>query len=760
MLILLCLTVLTAAIYARAVTLDFLAYDDGEYVTQNGYITGGLTAAGFKWVFTSPHGSNFHPLTGISHMLDCQWFHDDPSGHHLVNVVLHVANTLLLYTALWFMTRRLWCAAFVAALFALHPQHVESVAWISERKDVLSGCFGFITIIAYARYAQHGGIGKYLVTALALALGLMAKPMLVTWPCLLLLLDVWPLRRVKALQPQPSVADAAADQPPTCAPRSIGWLLLEKLPLFALAAFASVMTIIMQGKTLAIAPTDVIPMTARYINAIMSYVRYLGRTIWPDDLAAMYPHPFHPGGTPWANVWVIIAAVALIITTVTVLILWRRRPYLAVGWLWYLGTLVPVIGIVQVGSQAMADRFTYLPIIGIYIAATWCIADLLRPHLKTRAVRSTTAAIAALIILACATLTWSQIGVWKSDITLFTHNIRVIDNAGLAHINLGNAYRRRAEDLLEKRDTQSAYESLDKAVEQFQFVFRIVPNRLTYREMMFDALVRRGRLDEAREVLVDGLLISAPDLVEHNRRPRQSLYIKLKGVFNRPEWVRQAVQKVEQSLEANPNHTDVQFDLATFLANEGQSDNAIHHLQTLLSLDDTHGLAHHNLSKLMSRQGRLPPALAHAQKAVQLLPDEAWPALQLGKTLAAANQLNDAIPHFHRAQQLEPDTNKLINEIAWILATHPGARPQHISTALALAERACEQTNYANALCLRTLAAVHAAAGRTDKAVRIATAAIQIAKKDRQHALVQQLTTQLQQYRWGNPYREAPGPGR
>jgi protein O-mannosyl-transferase len=454
------LVALVLLVYGRTAGFDFLMWDDDVYVTQNPIVQRGLTVEGLRWVFTHEHGANWHPVTGLSHMLDCELFGLSPAGPHLVNVGLHALNTLLLLGLLcsaagaWGARRAptegaglpedpglaaggqaetsarsglgeptcspgAWRASVLcAALFALHPLHVESVAWISERKDVLSAAFGLGALWAWVVWTRRGGIGRYLGAVVLYALGLMAKPMLVTLPFAMLLLDAWPLGRLRG---------------------AVGRRVVEKLPFLALSAAVSLATFVMQRSSDAMWTPDELPYGVRIANAVVSYVRYLGKTVWPVDLAAFYPHPGFIGGKPLTTPEVAGAAIVLVV--LSGLVFGVRRGYATVGWLWFVGMLVPVIGIVQVGAQAMADRYTYLPLIGIFLAAAFGLEEVVERVGRARpGVRPVASAAAALVVAACAVRSWVQVGVWRDTITLLEHSLAVAPGSPLVHTNLGNAY--------------------------------------------------------------------------------------------------------------------------------------------------------------------------------------------------------------------------------------------------------------------------------------------------------------------------------
>jgi tetratricopeptide (TPR) repeat protein len=441
------LALLTLAAYLPALHNGFVNLDDGFYVTGNPQVQKGITRASAAWALTANVANNWHPLTLLSHQLDCQLFGLDPAGHHATSLLLHLANTLLLFAVLRGMTGALWRSAAVAALFAVHPAHVESVAWVAERKDVLSALFWILAMAAWTGYARRPSPGRYLLAALMMILGLMAKPMVVTLPFALLLLDVWPLER-----------------------HGLGWrrLIAEKLPLLALSAAASLVTLRYQRTSLA--PLDLVPWSLRLANAAVSYAAYLGKLLLPRNLAVFYPIPL--AIPAWQ-----VAAATVLLAALTALAVWkaRRAPWLLVGWLWFLGTLVPVIGLVQVGRQAMADRYTYIPSIGLFVAIVWGIAALAR---ERRAILSMAAAAA---ILALAAGTWMQAGYWRDSVALYRHALAVTRGNYVAHVGLAKA-------LTAKRDWTGA-------AEQYRAALALRPG-LTEARAGLAAVLRAGDLEE------------------------------------------------------------------------------------------------------------------------------------------------------------------------------------------------------------------------------------------------------------------------
>ena len=558
----------TLLVFSRTFGNAFISYDDPEYVTRNAHVQGGLSWAGARWAFVSGEAANWHPLTWISHQADWQIFGDRPWGHHATNVLWHALNAVIAFLALRRLTGVFWASAFCAALFAWHPLRVESVAWVAERKDVLSGFFGLLTLWAYAIYVERrtgrgGGAWKFYGIALAtFAGGLMAKPMLVTLPAVLLLLDFWPLRRMS-----PSI-------------------LLEKVTFFLLSAASAVTTYVVQhkGGAMSLAPNVI----DRCANAVVSVVRYLGKFFWPVDLAVLYPHPGH-----WPHVATVGASVLLVAILVVAWRERRRRPWLLTGCLWLFGMLVPVIGLVQVGFQAMADRYTYLPTIGAEMALVWT----LREWLATEAARKVGIAAAVAILVACAGRTWNQIGYWKDSRTLLEHALAVTQNNYVVHNKLGMV------------------------------------------------AVREHRLDEARTHFERALEIH-PDDAE--------ICSNLGNVLGDLGRSSDAIAYFERAVRLNPHATDIQVNLANAYLRAGRNERAILTFEQALRLDPHLVAAHGNLSDALERVGRLPEAIAHLKEALRLRPESAPAHTQLATLLLEAGRTEEAIRECETALQLDP----------------------------------------------------------------------------------------------------------
>ena len=472
------LAALSWLVFGQTLWHDFINYDDPRYVYENTKITDGLSISGIAWAFTHIHSMNWHPLTTISHMLDCQLYGLKAGGHHFTNVLLHIVAAVLLFLVLLQMTGgpsqtgSIWRSAFVAAVFAIHPLRVESVAWIAERKDVLSGVFFMLTLLAYVYYVRLPQIRRYLLVALVFACGLMSKPMLVTLPFVLLLLDYWPLDRIKG---------------------QVWKRVLEKIPLIALSAVSSIATFLAQKG--AVGWTEELPILERINNAVVSYVVYIWQMLWPMNLAVFYPHPENR-----LPLWEIISSFLLLICITAVAIALRKqRPYLTTGWLWYLGMLVPVIGLVQVGWQGHADRYTYLPQIGLYIAVAWAVADLTATW---RHQRTTVSTAAMLTIGVLSWRAWTQTWYWRDSETLFTHALAVTSNNDVAENNLGIVFLRKGK--------------LDEAISLLQAAVDLRPENSPAHDNLAKALLQKGQVADAL-VHYRKLLELQPDNIEvHN----------------------------------------------------------------------------------------------------------------------------------------------------------------------------------------------------------------------------------------------------
>jgi len=549
-------------VYGRAYTCPFIDCDDPDYVTANVHVTTGFNAENIIWACTATHAANWHPLTWLSHMLDCSLYGTDPAGHHVTSVLLHLANSLLLFLALKIMTGAVWRPFFVAALFALHPLHVESVIWVAERKDVLSALFWMLTMLAYARYVKSPAPWRYGLVLLTFTLGLMAKPMLVTLPFVLLLLDYWPLGRFDTLQPHPqrkrTKNKTKVRQPSGGTAAGVVGVILEKAPLLALSAVSCIITMMAQRQGGAVVAVQTVPFSVRLANALLSYLRYLGKMFWPGFLAPFYP--YHVRDT--APEIVIPAVLGLLGITAGAVLLLRSLRFLAVGWLWYLGTLVPVIGLVQVGSQAMADRYTYIPLIGIGIIIAWGVAYACE-RLRGPGPKVLIAAGAAALTV-CGYLSWRQAGLWSSNVTLFEHAAQLPENYWAQH-GLGLS------------------------------------------------LARAGRLAEAAGHLQKALQ-GSPD--------NPDILVNLGGVYLEQDKTDQAVSCFTRVLQKHPDMALAHANLGIALKKQGRLAEAADAFQRTLSLDPGLGIIRAKLALVLLQLGRAGESAAQYRLLVKLFPDD------------------------------------------------------------------------------------------------------------------------------------------
>jgi protein O-mannosyl-transferase len=626
------LIMLNLFIYAPASRYGFLTWDDPLYVTQNSEVLRGLTWQGFQWAFTTGSASNWHPLTWLSHMLDVQLYGRAAGFHHLTSILLHIANSVLLFWAIYRMTGSWRPSAFVAALFAVHPMHVESVAWIAERKDVLSTFFCMLTFHAYIRYIRKPHLNRYLILAVVFALGLMSKPMLVTLPFLLLLLDVWPLRRAKLEAGQGRV-----------------WLCLlsEKIPLLVLTAASSMVTIAVQWRGGTVISFTSASFGRRIANALVSYTAYVAKMFWPADLVAYYPYNTWP-------FWLVSGSfLALIATTFIAVRFARKHPYILVVWLWYLGTLLPVIGLIQVGGQAMADRYTYVPFIGLFIIVAWS-APLLLGRWRYKGIALLSAA--AIVICSLSAAARNQVGYWKNDLALWTHTVaRRGDYNFIAHTMLGYTWENLGEVTFAVREYTEAlriYSEIDSA-------------HLRLGLIRFS----QGQFGEALTHYNHAIRIN-PNLTQ--------AYIS-RGILRQVQGeVAQAIEDFRAALRVNPDDAESHHNLGRALVNEGKMDEAIAHLNEAVRLTPNNANARNDLGYALSSQRKIGEAIFQYTRAVSIEPDF-WEAhANLGIALVAQGRDSEALGHFMEALRINPDLAQIHNSVGIILKNQ-GRKSEAIS---------------------------------------------------------------------------------
>ena len=577
------LLIVVAAVFMPAVTRSFITYDDPVYVTENPHVREGLTWSGAGWAFRSLEASNWHPLTWMSHMLDCQLFGLDPRGHHLTSVLLHALNSAILFLALSRLTGAPWRSLFVVGLFGLHPLHVESVAWVSERKDVLCTLFLMLALWAYARRnelsraADPRARGYYGICLLLFALGLMSKAMLVTLPCVLLLLDFWPLDRWG-----PGTA------------RERVWMVAEKLPFFALSAVSSALTLAAQTRGGAVAAIEDFPWPVRVANALVSYCWYLGKAFEPSGLAVFYPNfAERPSLAATTLAGGLLAAV-----TAAAALLARRRPYLLVGWLWFLGTLVPVIGLVQVGGQSRADRYGYVPLIGLFIMGTWAAADAF-PGWAPR--RRALGAAGGVVLAACAAATWHQLGYWRDGQALFRHALAVTENNWVAHANLSATLSR-----TEPEEARREYDAMLRILASFAE---------TYVKKGVDLERSPGHLPEAIKDFR-----TAVEILPILAGPHNNLGSALART---PGGLAEATAEFRAATRLEPGFVSAHYNLATVLARTpGGQDEAIEEFRTAIRLAPGDAAAHYSLGRILARiPGHRDEAIAEFAAVLSIRPD-------------------------------------------------------------------------------------------------------------------------------------------
>src|SRR6266581_957192 len=612
------IVVLIGIVFGQTLSHDFVNYDDKTYVYGNPLVSAGLSIHGLSRALVDTQTNNWHPLTLVSHMIDCQLYDLKAGGHHFTNVLLHTIAAVLLFFWLRNITGRFWCSAFVTALFAIHPLRVESVAWIAERKDVLSAVFFFLTLGAYVRYTCARSIGRYLTMSILFACGLMSKPMLVTTPVVLLLLDYWPLKRI---------ADG----------KSFRRMIVEKLPLFALSAAASIVALALQVHS----PSSVgqLPFGWRLENALVTYVTYIWQLFWPAKLAVFYPHP----DDRFAFWQVALAAAFLITVTWVVFALRRNRPYLLVGWLWYLIMLLPVIGIVEVGLQGHADRYTYLPHVGLYIALTWLAADVVRSLPRRKEILAALGTALVIILTACA---WKQTTYWRNSDTLWARALAVTADNDVALTNLGTS------------------------------------------------LMERGQLDQALSYFQRALAVRSQSEHRHYNLSLAIIHDSTGNVLAQKGRLSDAIAHFRQAIELRPDFPDAHYNLGTALFQKGDLDGAITEWRTMLSIHPYDAGAHTSLGNALVQKGLLGEAADHYEKALQSEPDSILPLNNLAWVMSTGP--DDSLRNNEIAVQLAIKANQLSKEnnpvfIRTLAAAY--AQAGQFEKAIETARRALERAN-------------------------------------------------------------------
>jgi tetratricopeptide (TPR) repeat protein len=700
------------AVFGQTRGYEFVNYDDGVYVYDNGHVCERLSWEGVAWAFNHSVNSNWHPLTLLSYMLDYQFYGLRAGGYHLTNVGLHGAAAILLFLVLRQMTAGLWRSAFVATLFAIHPLRVESVAWIAERKDVLSGVLFMLTIAAYVYYARRAWSPvRYGLAVPLFALGLMCKPMLVTLPCVLLLLDYWPLNRWGGW-------------------RAAKRLILEKLPLFGLAAASCAVTLFVQTKAIFLARTkaigsfDQVSLPLRAGNALTSCATYLGQMFWPSDLAVFYPFP--AAGRPLGEM--ILAVVFLFSISACFFVLRKTRPYLLVGWLWYLIMLMPVIGVLQVGLQAHADRYTYLPQIGLYLTLTWAVGDWSARWRNRPLVLGGMMAAVVGALMACAR---SQTAYWRDSETLWTHTLECTSDNYVACNNLGLV-------LFQKGRA-------DEATVQFQQALQFNPNYEPALDNLGDLLIQTGKVDEAILLYQKALQIDPNNEASRNN---------LGSALLRKGRIDEAIDQFKKAVQINPDNAFTRNNLGNALMQKGRTGEAIDQFKKAVQIKPDDAETCYNIGTLSLQSGNLDEAILYYQQTLRIKPDFAEARNNLGNALMQKGRFDEAIGQFEKAVQIKPDYAYAQNNLAWALSTAPQASLRNANQAVAHAQQANQLTGGENPFILRTLAAAYAEAGRYGDAIECAQKAMGLARAAGQTDLMKQINDELKLFAAGLPFRQ------
>jgi len=629
----------TLAVFLQIGNHPFLNLDDNAYITENGHVQSGLTFAGVAWAFTTMHAGHWIPLTWLSHMLDCQLYGLNPRGHHLTSLVFHIASALLLFLVFERITGALWRSAFVAALFALHPLHVESVAWVAERKDVLSTFFWMLTMWAYVRYVERPRFNRYLLALLFFASGLLSKPMLVTLPFVLLLLDYWPLGRFQFGGLSADVKPHASRPWNTDDQKSNALRLIrEKAPFFVLCAISCILTIIAAQKTGAVVPLEGFTLGSRMANVPLSYLRYIEKMVWPRHLAVLYPYQ------EMVPTWEILVS-GLLLACVSLLVIRaaRKLPYVGVGWFWYLGTLIPVIGIVQAGPQALADRFTYVPMIGLFVMIAWGIPDILVRWRFRRVILSLSTGLLLLVLMI---VTNFQLRYWQNDIALFEHTLAVTSNNFTIHNNLGAVLARQGK-------TQ-------EAVAHYVEALRIRPYLAEAHNNLGIALAGQGKTQEAFAHFAEALRIK-PDYAR--------AHYNLGGFLANHGKTQEAIAQFAEALRIRPDYAEAHNSLGVIRANQGKIQEAVAHFAEALRIEPDYAEAHNRLGELLANQGKTQEAIAHFAEAVRIKPDYAEAHSNFGIILARQGKIQEATAHCLEALRIDPGYAEGHNNFGIILAS-------------------------------------------------------------------------------------------
>jgi len=669
------LVIATLAAYEPIRHNDFVSFDDDVYIKENPNVRGGITLDSVVWAFTKSHASNWHPLTWLSHQLDCQLFGLNPLGHHLDSLLIHIVNAVMLFWLLTNLTGAVWPSAFAAAVFALHPLQVESVAWAAGRKTVASGFFWLLTIAVYIWYTKRPGVRRYLLLLGTYALCIMTKPVVVTLPFVLLLLDYWPLERLKRGQ--------TADKKTVPLSR----ILMEKVPLLVLSGILCVITFFAQKEGGALKVFEQMPLDGRIANAFVSYIRYIGKVIWPSELAVVYPYTREN----LSNMIVLICLLVFTLITVFSIYTVRSKKYITVGWLWYVGTLVPMIGLVQAGVQAMADRYMYLSMIGLLMILGWGVKDLIGSRFRWKVI---TAATTVILLSGAGIVTRTQVGYWCDSMTLIEHALEVTENNESVEFGYGCALFRQGQ--------------LDEAAVHLANAVRLNPGNFSARSNLGVVYLKLGRFDEATACF--------NEILKHGDSSQAYYYLGVISFY------------------------------------QTKYDDAINHLTTALKKGVKYPDAYSKTGAALLATGRPNEAIEYLNEALHLDPGQAEVCANLGRTYRMLGKKDLAIENWVKAVELKPDNTNFLNSLALLLISGDNVSAQEAGRAVEFASRACELTDYKDAVPLDTLAAAYAAEGRFDDAVKTAKQAIEAAKARGQEDLAGRIENRMGLYKEGRRY--------
>ena len=706
------LTLVTLAAYLPVLQNSFVNYDDDLYITNNSFVSTGLSLESLTWALTEFHGANWFPLTRLSWMLDVDLFGLEPWGFHLTSLLLHCANGVLVFLLFARMTRAIWASAFVAAVFLLHPLHVESVAWAAARKDVLSGLFALLALLAYERSMRAPRARCYAVAVFAwLALGLMAKPTLVTLPFAMLLLDEWPGGRLRR-----------PGKPERWDPGRIRRAVVEKLPLFGLVGVASAVTYAAQQSGGTVQSFELYSLGMRLENALVSGVAYLANAFWPRGLSVFYPHP---GGSLSLG-QVVTSAFVLVAISLGAMAALRHRPYWAVGWFWFLGGLVPVIGLVQIGQASMADRYTYLPLIGLAASVAWGAREIAA---RGRGFARAVAGLGIAVVLALAIGTTAQVRIWRNSTTLFEHSLRVTERNHVAHTNLGLAF--------------ASADRLEEAAAHLLAAVRIAP----------------------RAPIASGLL---GDVRSAQKRPRDALVHYRAAVDGEPDSTRwltalarvlaqldqfdRAAAKYRALIRLRPGSADLHSALGFTLLRAGRPEAAVASYRQSIRLDSDRAEVHGQLGTALVRSGDSDGAVDALRRALALEANLSWIHAELGRALLASDRHVEAISALREAARLGQRDSTLLNNLAWLLVTREPVSESSVEDAIALASEAAAATQRRSPSILHPLAVAYAAAGRGEDALDTAREALSRADALDDAVLIESLRIRVREF------SEAPRP--